>query len=64
MKPATVAGWARSKLRERVANEITTTFASRFTREISLAEALDADTIRGHARAATGEKYLLVPSGQ
>ena len=53
---------ATAKLRQRVANEITTTFASHFTREISLAEALDADTIRTYARAATGEKYLLVPS--
>jgi NADPH:quinone reductase len=51
-----------AKLGERVANEITTTFASRYTREISLAEAIDADTIRGYARAATGEKYLLLPS--
>jgi hypothetical protein len=69
-----IAGWllfshltrigpeATTKLRERVANEITTTFTSHFTREISLAEALDADTIRSYARAATGEKYLLVPS--
>jgi NADPH:quinone reductase-like Zn-dependent oxidoreductase len=53
---------ATAKLRQRVAEEITTTFASHFTREISLAEALDADTIRSYARAATGEKYLLVPS--
>ena len=49
-------------LRERVANEITTTFASSYTREISLSEALDPDTIRDFQRAKTGEKYLLVPS--
>jgi len=53
---------ATQKLRERVANEITTTFASSYTREISLAEALDPDIIRGYQRAKTGEKYLLVPS--
>lgn len=53
---------ATRELRERVANEITTTFASSYTREISLAEALDPDTIRGYRRAATGEKYLIVPS--
>jgi NADPH:quinone reductase len=48
------------KLRERVANEISATFASSFTHENSLAEALE--TIRGYGRMATGEKYLLVPS--
>ncbi len=42
--------------------EITTTFASRFTREISLEEALDPEVIRGYQRKATGEKYLIVPS--
>src|ERR1700756_980379 len=55
---------ATQKLRERVANEITTTFASSYTREISLAEALDPDIIRGYRRAKTGEKYLLVPSNE
>jgi len=55
---------ATQKLRERVANEITTTFASSYTREISLAEALDPDNIRGYRRAKTGEKYLLVPSNE
>ena len=55
---------ATQKLRERVANEITTTFASSYTREISLAEALDPDIIRGYQRAKTGEKYLLVPSNE
>jgi hypothetical protein len=53
---------ATQKLRERVANEITTTFASTYTREISLAEALEPDTIRGYQRMATGEKYLIVPT--
>ncbi len=48
-------------LRTRVAGELTTTFASTFTQEISLTEALDLDVLRRYARAATGEKYLLVP---
>lgn len=48
-------------LRDRVAHEITTTFASAYTSEISLAEALDPDVIRRYHRAATGEKYLLRP---
>jgi NADPH:quinone reductase len=53
---------ATQKLRDRVTNEITTTFASSYTREISLAEALDPDIIRAYRRAKTGEKYLLAPS--
>jgi len=47
------------KLRDRVAQEITTTFASTYTSEISLAEALDPEMIRRYHRVATGEKYLL-----
>ena len=53
---------AAQKLRERVASEITTTFASTYAREISLAEALDPGVIRAYQRKATGEKYLIVPS--
>jgi NADPH2:quinone reductase len=49
------------RLRDRVAREITTTFASTYTSEISLAEALDPEVIRRCNRAATGEKYLLRP---
>jgi NADPH:quinone reductase-like Zn-dependent oxidoreductase len=49
------------ELRDRVARQITTTFASGYTREISLAEALDPEVIRLCHRAATGEKYLLRP---
>ena len=49
------------ELRDRVAREITTTFASAYTSEISLAEALDPEVIRRCHRAATGEKYLLKP---
>jgi NADPH:quinone reductase len=53
---------ASRDLIERVTREITTTFASSYTREISLEEALDPDIIRGCQRKATGEKYLIVPS--
>jgi NADPH:quinone reductase-like Zn-dependent oxidoreductase len=49
-------------MRERVAREITTTFASQYTQEISLAEALDAEIARRYQRKATGEKYLLNPN--
>ena len=49
-------------MRERVALEITTTFASHYTQEISLTEALDAETARRYQRKGTGEKYLLNPN--
>jgi NADPH2:quinone reductase len=49
------------RLRDRVAHEITTTFASAYTSEISLAQALDPEVIRRYYRVATGEKYLLRP---
>jgi NADPH2:quinone reductase len=52
---------AGQKLRSRVAAEITTTFASSYTREVSLAEALQLDSIRGYGRQATGEKFLINP---
>ncbi len=48
-------------LRERVANEITTTFASHYSAEISLADALSVDIARSYARMQTGEKYLITP---
>jgi NADPH2:quinone reductase len=49
-------------MRTRVAREITTTFASRYTRVISLDEALDLSILKAYARRATGEKYLIDPS--
>lgn len=51
-----------ARMRKRVADELTTTFASNYTREVGLAEALDPQVIRAYAKKATGEKYLLVPS--
>jgi NADPH2:quinone reductase len=50
------------KLRQRVADELKTTFASRYTRTVSLAEALSAEAIAVYARRATGEKFLIDPS--
>jgi NADPH:quinone reductase-like Zn-dependent oxidoreductase len=52
----------RQKLRQRVAAELKTTFASHYTREISLAEALRPDILAAYAKRATGEKYLINPS--
>jgi NADPH:quinone reductase len=53
---------AAQKLRERVAAEIKTTFASTYTKEVSLAEALKPEEIAVYARQATGEKYLIAPN--
>lgn len=52
---------AAQKLRERVAAEIKTTFASSYTREVSLAEALSLEAIGEYGRQATGAKYLINP---
>jgi NADPH2:quinone reductase len=53
---------AGQKLRERVSAEIKTTFASSYTKEISLVEALSLETIAAYGKQATGEKYLINPS--
>ena len=50
------------ELRERVAREIKTTFSSHYTREVSLPEALQLDTIALYGRQATGEKILINPN--
>jgi NADPH:quinone reductase-like Zn-dependent oxidoreductase len=50
------------KLRERVAAELKTTFASHYTRTISLAETLQPDIIAAYNKRATGEKYLINPN--
>lgn len=49
------------KLRDRVMAELTTTFASHYTSEISLAEVLQPDMIAAYNKRATGEKFLIVP---
>lgn len=53
---------AAERLRQRVADEVTTTFASDYAKEISLAEALDFENIAVYNKRATGEKYLINPN--
>ncbi|WP_205518170.1 zinc-binding dehydrogenase [Sphingorhabdus sp. Alg239-R122] len=48
------------RLRTRVASELTTTFASNYSHEISLADALSPDIAKGYNGKKTGEKYLIV----
>jgi NADPH2:quinone reductase len=50
------------RLRERVVAEMTTTFASHYTDEVSLAGALSLDAIRTYSRQATGQKFLIRPA--
>jgi NADPH2:quinone reductase len=51
------------ELQARVANEIKTTFASNYTQEVSLAEALTLESLMIYAKQATGEKFLINPNG-
>ncbi len=53
---------AAQKLRERVAAELKTTFASSYSHEVSLAGALQMDAITVYGRKATGAKYLISPN--
>ncbi|MEZ0350596.1 zinc-binding dehydrogenase [Mycobacterium sp. pR1184] len=49
------------RLRARVAAELTTTFASHYTREVSLAGMLQPDAFNEYLKRATGEKFLVTP---
>lgn len=48
-------------LKDRVVAELTTTFASHYTHEISLEEALQPDIFAAYNLRATGAKYLICP---
>ena len=50
------------RLKERVAAELKTTFASHYAAEISLSEALHLDKIAEYNKRATGEKCLINPN--
>ena len=50
------------KLRERVVAELGTTFASGYTKEISLTEALSVEEIAVYGKRSTGAKYLINPN--
>jgi hypothetical protein len=53
---------AAQRLRERVAAEIKTTFASHYDKEVSLAEVLRLEEIAVYGKQATGGKYLITPA--
>jgi len=50
------------QMRQRVAQEITTTFASNYVQEISFEEMLQPEIIKSYAKQATGKKYLVNPN--
>jgi NADPH:quinone reductase-like Zn-dependent oxidoreductase len=52
----------QTPLRQRVVSELKTTFASHYTRTISLSEALDLKNIAVYNKRATGEKFLINPN--
>jgi NADPH:quinone reductase-like Zn-dependent oxidoreductase len=51
-----------ARLRQRVVDELKTTFASHYTQVVSLQETLQLNHIAVYARRATGEKYLINPN--
>lgn len=50
------------RLKQRVAAELKTTFASHYSAQVSLAEALRPEAVAAYGKRSTGEKYLIVPS--
>ena len=50
------------RMRKRVFDELTTTFATRYTKTIGLGEALEPELLRAYERKATGEKFLINPT--
>ena len=57
-----VGGEGFARLRARVAAELTTTFASTYTQEVSLAGMLQPDAFHAYIKRATGEKFLVTPN--
>jgi NADPH:quinone reductase-like Zn-dependent oxidoreductase len=51
-----------ARLRQRVVDELKTTFASHYTKVVSLQETLDPANIAVYAKRATGEKFLINPN--
>lgn len=58
---AKAGGEIVGRMRARVAAELTTTFKSHYSHQISLEQALDVDTLKAYNAKRTGEKYLIRP---
>ncbi|MEM1381416.1 MAG: zinc-binding dehydrogenase [Pseudomonadota bacterium] len=59
---ASVGNEVRMKMVGRVMSELKTTFASHYTAELSLADALKPENILAYNARKTGEKYLITPA--
>lgn len=53
-----------TRLRARVAKELKTTFASHYTDEVSLSDALQGDTVSRYLEKKTGQKFLICPQNK
>jgi NADPH:quinone reductase len=51
-----------AKLKERIASELRTTFLSKYSNEISLADMLQLEVIAAYRKRETGQKYLVIPN--
>jgi len=58
---ARAGGETVARMRKRVADELTTTFASHYSQRIGLAEVLTPEAMGVYGRQATGEKFLIEP---
>jgi NADPH:quinone reductase len=58
---AKAGGEVVGRMRKRVADELTTTFKSHYSHEVSLHDALKLDTVHAYNAKRTGEKYLIRP---
>lgn len=52
-----------ARLRQRVRDSLTTTFASHYKAQVTLEQALTRDAVLEYNARRTGEKYLIVPHG-
>ena len=50
------------RLKQRVASNLKTTFASAYTKDVSLAQALSREEIAIYSKRATAAKYLVCPN--
>jgi NADPH:quinone reductase-like Zn-dependent oxidoreductase len=57
----TIGQEGAARLRQRVADEITTTFASAYGMRLSLEDAVDPEQVRRYGKMATGDKALVTP---
>ena len=52
-----------TRMRKRVLDNLTTTFKSGYTKEVTLEGMLEKDAVTQYAKMRTGEKYLVTPQG-